>query len=88
MSISTLNMALVALAALSLGACSTTGERWGGAGVGAVTGGSIAGPGGALVGGVAGAVVGPTVATDMGVPHRHYRCHWRHWRHYHHYYHS
>ncbi len=85
MSISTLNMALVALAALGLAACSTTGERLSGAGVGAVTGGSIAGPGGAVVGGVAGAVVGPTVATDMGVPHRHYR---HHWRHYHHYYHS
>ena len=85
MAVSTLNMALIALAALSLAACSTTDERWGGAGAGAVTGGSIAGPGGAVVGGVAGAVVGPGVAAEMGVPHRHYR---RHWRHYHHYDHS
>ena len=30
-------------------------------------GGSIAGPGGAVVGEVAGAVIGPTVATDIGV---------------------
>lgn len=35
MSMSAVNMALVALAALSLATCSTTGGRFGGAGVGA-----------------------------------------------------
>ncbi len=78
------DMALVGLAALSLAACSTTGERLSGAGVGAVTGGAIAGPAGAVGGGVAGAVTGPAVATEMGVPHRHYCRHWRRYRRYHH----
>jgi hypothetical protein len=85
MSISTFNMALVALAALGLTACSSTSERLSGAGVGVVAGGSVAGPVGALVGGVAGAVEGPHVANDMGVPHRGYHRHWRRWRRYHHY---
>ncbi len=85
MSISILNMTLVALTALGLAACSTTTERFSGAGVGAVAGGSVAGPVGAVVGGVAGAVEGPTVATGMGVPHRR---HHRHWRRYHHYWNS
>jgi len=35
MSMSAVNMALIALVALSLAACSTTGERPGGAGAGA-----------------------------------------------------
>ena len=75
------NLLFAGLAALSLSACSTTSERISGAGVGAVTGGAVAGPVGAVVGGVAGAVTGPTVAGDMGVPHRRYHRHWRH-RHY------
>jgi osmotically inducible lipoprotein OsmB len=82
MSISILNMTLVALTALGLAACSTTTERFSGAGVGAVAGGSVAGPIGAVVGGVAGAVEGPTVATGMGVPHRRHHRHWRRYRHY------
>lgn len=61
---------VVALSALALAACTTTGERVGGAGVGAVAGAAIAGPVGAVVGGVAGAVTGPTIARDVGVPHR------------------
>jgi hypothetical protein len=61
MSMCTMTMALLALAALSGAACSTTGERLGGA----------------VVGGVAGAVAGPAVATDTGVPHRRYRRLWR-----------
>ena len=56
--------------ALALAACSTTGERIGGAGVGAVAGGAVAGPVGAVVGGVAGALTGPAVAREVGVPHR------------------
>ena len=67
MSIFTVNMALAALAALSLfGGSKNWREiepRQGRRGVG----GSIAGPGGAVVGEVAGAVIGPTVATDIGV---------------------
>ena len=76
------NMVLAASVALGLGACTTTGERIGGAGVGAVAGAAVAGPVGAVVGGVAGAVTGPTVARDVGVPHRHrhYRHHRRHYR--------
>ena len=69
------------LAAASLAACTTTGERIGGAGAGAVAGAVVAGPAGALVGGVAGAIVGPTVATDAGIRHRRsYRTHRRHHR--------
>ena len=71
----------VGLAALTLSACSTTGERVGGAGVGAVAGAAVAGPVGAVVGGVAGAVTGPTIARDLGVPHRK-RYHRHHRRHY------
>jgi osmotically inducible lipoprotein OsmB len=84
MSISTFNMALLALAALGLAACSSTSERFSGAGVGAVAGGSVAGPVGAVVGGVAGAVEGPYVANGIDVPHRYHR-HWHRWRRYHHY---
>jgi hypothetical protein len=69
------------LVGLSLAACSTTGERLGGAGVGALTGGAIAGPVGAVAGGIGGAIVGPGVSNAMGVPHRGRRHH----RHYHHY---
>lgn len=68
-----------ALAVMTLAACSTTGERVGGAGVGALAGAVVAGPVGAVVGGVAGAVTGPTVARDVGIPHRRY---YRHRRHY------
>ena len=50
---SKLNLALSALAALSLGARSTKGARMSGVVVGAVTGGVIAGPVGAVAGGVA-----------------------------------
>jgi osmotically inducible lipoprotein OsmB len=71
---------LSALAALGLAACTTTGERVGGAGVGALAGAAVAGPVGAAVGGVAGAVTGPTVARDVGVPHRRYYRHRRHHR--------
>ena len=71
---------VVALSALALAACTTTGERVGGAGVGAVAGAAIAGPVGAVVGGVAGAVTGPTVARDVGVPHRRSYRHRRHHR--------
>ena len=69
------------LAAVGLAACTTSGERVGGAGVGAVAGAAVAGPVGAVVGGVAGAVTGPVVAGELGVPHRrHYRHHYRHRR--------
>lgn len=67
---STFKLSLAICGALALAACSTTGERIGGAGVGAVAGGAVAGPVGAVVGGVAGAITGPTVARDVGVPHR------------------
>jgi osmotically inducible lipoprotein OsmB len=76
------NLFIVVLAALSLAACSTTGERIGGAGVGVVTGGAIAGPVGAVAGGIGGAIVGPSASNAMGIPHRG-RTHHR--RHYHHY---
>jgi uncharacterized membrane protein len=72
---------IVGLMGLSLAACSTTGERFGGAGVGAVTGGAIAGPVGAVAGGIGGAIVGPRVSNAMGIPHRGHRHH-RHYRHY------
>ena len=78
------NLLLVGLAALSLAACSTTGERVSGAGVGVVTGAAVAGPVGAVAGGVVGAIEGPTVASDVGIPHRgHHRYHRlrRHHRH-------
>ena len=71
---------LAGLAALSLAACSTTGERVGGAGVGALAGGAVAGPVGAVVGGVAGAITGPAVASNLGVPHRRSHRYWRHHR--------
>ena len=67
-----IKLLLAGVAALALAACSTTGERIGGAGVGAVTGGVVAGPVGAVVGGVAGAVAGPAVAREVGLPHRRY----------------
>jgi osmotically inducible lipoprotein OsmB len=57
------------VAALMLAGCTTTGERLSGAGVGAVGGGAVAGPVGAVVGGVGGAVAGPTVAHAAGIPH-------------------
>ena len=72
------NIVLAGGLAVTLGACTTTGERIGGAGVGAVAGAAVAGPVGAVVGGVAGAVTGPTLASDVGVPHRR---HYRHRRH-------
>jgi osmotically inducible lipoprotein OsmB len=75
------NLFIVGLVALSLAACSTTGERIGGAGVGVVTGGAIAGPVGAVAGGIGGAIVGPRVSNAMGVPHRGRR-HRRHYQHY------
>ena len=76
---------MAGLAALSLGACSTTGERLGGAGSGVVVGAAVAGPVGAVVGGVAGAIEGPRVSNELGIPHRgHYR-HYRHHRRHHHY---
>lgn len=71
-------LAFVGLAALTLAACSTTGERIGGAGAGALAGAAVAGPVGAAVGGVAGAITGPTVARNVGVPHRRYYKHRRH----------
>ena len=70
MSKSVINLTFAIGVAIALAACSTTGERIGGAGVGAVAGGAVAGPVGAVVGGVAGAITGPTVARDVGVPHR------------------
>ena len=82
MKLSNLNIVFVGLAALSLGACSTSSERMSGAGVGFVSGAVVAGPVGAVVGGVAGAVAGPTVAADMGIPHRSWRR--RHHHHHHH----
>ncbi len=78
------NSVLVGLAALSLAACTTTGERFSGVGVGAVSGGAVGGPAGAVVGGVVGGVTGPAVATSMGVPHHHYYYH-HHYHHFHHY---
>jgi osmotically inducible lipoprotein OsmB len=81
-----LGLAIVGLSAFSLSACTTTQERVGGAGTGAVAGAAVAGPVGAVVGGVAGAITGPTVAAATGVPpRRHY--YWRHyyWRHGHRY---
>ncbi len=52
---------------LTVVACTTTEERVGGAGAGALTGAAVGGPVGAAVGGVAGAVAGPTVANATGV---------------------
>jgi hypothetical protein len=72
---------MAGLATLSLGACSTAGERLGGAGAGMVVGAAVAGPVGAVAGGVAGAIEGPTVAHEMGIPHRGHHRHHRH-RHY------
>ncbi|MBB4200345.1 hypothetical protein CCR94_15240 [Rhodoblastus sphagnicola] len=72
---------LAGLATLSLAACSTTGERLGGAGAGMVVGGAVAGPVGAVAGGVAGAIEGPSVSNAMGIPHR--GRHHRHHRHHH-----
>ena len=80
------NLFIAGLATLSLAACSTTGERLGGAGVGAVTGGAIAGPVGAVAGGIGGAIAGPGVSNAMGIRHRgHYYHHYHHYRRYHHY---
>jgi hypothetical protein len=80
MKISFGKLLMAGLATLSLAACSTTGERLGGAGAGVVVGGAVAGPVGAVVGGVAGAIEGPTVSHAMGIPHRgrHYRRHRHH----------
>ena len=75
------NLFIVGLVGLGLAACSTTGERIGGAGVGAVTGGAIAGPVGAVAGGIGGAVYGPRVSHAVGIPHR---GRYRHHRHYYH----
>lgn len=72
-----LTLCVAALAAVGLAACSTTGERVGGAGVGALAGAAVAGPVGAAVGGVAGAITGPTVARNAGIPHRRYYRHRR-----------
>ena len=63
-------LALAALAAFGVAACTTTEQRASGAGVGAVAGAAVAGPVGAVVGGVGGAVVGPGVSRDVGVPQR------------------
>jgi hypothetical protein len=76
------NLFMAGVVGLSLAACSTTGERIGGAGVGALAGGAILGPVGAVAGGVGGAVYGPRASHAMGIPHRGYRHH-RHYRHYH-----
>src|SRR5271165_7185739 len=66
MSMSFRSLTLTGLAALSLAARSTTGERVSGVGVGAVSGGAGGGPAGAVVGGIVGGVTGPAVATSMG----------------------
>lgn len=50
----------------AVAACSTTEERIGGAGVGALAGAAVAGPVGAAAGGVTGAVVGPSVSKEVG----------------------
>ena len=63
-------LALVTFAVLAVAACTTSQQRVGGAGVGAVAGAAVAGPAGAVVGGVGGAVVGPSVSRDVGVPQR------------------
>ena len=73
---------MVGLSVLTLAACSTTEDRIGGAGAGALVG-SVAGPIGAGVGGVAGAIVGPTVVRHVVNGHRHYyHRHYYHGRHY------
>ncbi len=82
MKISYRNLLMTGLVGLSLAACSTTSERLGGAGTGAVVGGAVAGPVGLVVGGVAGAIEGPTVANAMGIPHRGRARHHRRQRHY------
>ena len=80
MTLSGRTLLFAGIAALSLTACSTTGERVGGAGVGALAGGAVAGPVGAVVGGVAGAITGPAISRDLGVPHRRSYRHTRHYR--------
>jgi hypothetical protein len=77
---------LLGFAALALAACTTTQERFGGAGTGFVAGAAVGGPVGAVVGGVAGAVTGPSVARATGVPHRHRHYYWRNGRRYYTYY--
>lgn len=72
---------LAGLVGLSLSACSTTEQRIGGAGVGAVTGGAILGPVGAVAGGVGGAVYGPRASRAVGIPQSGHRRHYRHYRH-------
>jgi osmotically inducible lipoprotein OsmB len=75
----TINKAVVmtvGLLALSLAACTTTQERVGGAGAGALAGAAVAGPVGAAVGGVGGALAGPTVSNEVGVKKK--RTHRRH----------
>lgn len=60
------SLALVTAIVLALGGCGTrTGQRVGGAAVGAGTGALVAGPVGAVVGGAAGAVTGPSVARAL-----------------------
>ena len=54
-------LAIAALAALGLTACTTLEQRVSGAAVGAGTGAVVAGPVGAVVGGAAGAVSAPAV---------------------------
>jgi len=51
---------------MTVAACTTTEERVGGAGAGALAGAAVGGPVGAAVGGVAGAAAGPTVADTVG----------------------
>jgi hypothetical protein len=55
---------LLIATAFAVGACSTTGQRIGGAAAGAGTGAVIAGPVGAVVGGAAGAITAPTVVRE------------------------
>jgi hypothetical protein len=73
------NLLFLSIAALGVAACSTTSERVGGAGVGAVAGAAVAGPVGAVVGGVGGAVTGPAVARSVGIHHGRYY-YWRNGR--------
>jgi osmotically inducible lipoprotein OsmB len=60
------SIALAALVACGVAACgSTTGQRVGGAAVGAGTGAVVGGPVGAVVGGAAGAIMAPTVVRGV-----------------------
>jgi hypothetical protein len=66
-------IALVSLACLTLGACSTPTQTVGTLG-GVATGAAVGGPVGAVVGGVTGAVV---TSPRGPLGHRGYRCHYR-----------